>query len=94
MLTILAGNCVRYLERATGLGFNQLLERFKPLVAVRKADGKEEFWQRSDLTPEQLEVLKMLKIQSPPEVWDEWIELKRAKLPGLKPAPVDKKRAK
>jgi transposase len=79
MLTILATNCARYLERETGRSIAGLTELFKGLLAARMADGKREHWECSEMTTEQQAVLEMLGIGAPPRVWDEWIEVAKAK---------------
>ena len=77
MLTILAANCVRYLERSTDRKYPELLALFKPLKAIQLDDGRSRYWQRSELTSGQIEVLDALQLPTPPTTWDVWIELEK-----------------
>ena len=69
MLTILAGNCVRYLERHTEMTFRQLSDLFGGLMVAEMADGEEGFWQRGELNQEQERVLERLGMRLPPREW-------------------------
>lgn len=79
MLTILATNCARYLERESGHSIAELTQLFKPVLAARMSDGKREHWECNGLGPEQRAILDRLGIASPPDVWNKWIEVAAAK---------------
>lgn len=91
MLTILAANCVRYLERATGRKYLELLALFKPMKAILLDDGRSRYWQRSELTPGQIEVLETLQLPLPPTTWDKWIELEKMRPKPRKKGPASRK---
>lgn len=91
MLTIMAANCGRYLERSTGRKYPELLSLFKPLKAIQLDDGRSRYWQRSELTPGQIEVLEALQLPIPPTTWDKWIELKKMRPKPRKKGPSSRK---
>lgn len=82
MLTILAANCVRYLERKTGLTFHELAKLFGGLTASLMEQGTDQYWLRSEFKTAQLEVLEQAGARIPERRWDVSIET---------PNPVSKK---
>jgi hypothetical protein len=85
MLTILAGNCVRYLERQTEMTFRGLSDLFGGLMVADMADGDDRFWQRGEMNAEQEKVLERLGMRIPPREWASSIE-------GLPPNLLSRKR--
>jgi hypothetical protein len=88
MLTIVAANCVRFLERRTGKSFKELTDLFKLVKATEFASGDDRYWQRTELTPEMQEVLGNLGSRELPTQWDFSIEkeIRRAKPQKARPA--------
>jgi len=74
MLTVLAANCVRYLERKTGLTLEKLRTLAVQVTATHVEQGTKVYWQRSELNPDFVNVLKALGMSVPAIVWSEWIE--------------------
>ena len=91
MLTILAANCVRYLERTSGRKYSELLALFRSLKATQLDDGRTTYWQRSELTPEHIEVLESLQLPIPPTSWEIWIELEKMRPKARKKGPSKRK---
>lgn len=91
MLTILTANCVHYLQRASGLSYAELLALFKPLKATQLDDGKSRYWQRSELTQGQIDVLEALRLPIPPTSWDVWIELEKMRPKARKKGTTSRK---
>ena len=91
MLTILAANCVRYLETASGRSYQELVKLFEPMKAIQFDDGRATYWQRSELTPEQTEVLEALQLPVPPRSWEVWIELEKMRPKARKKGPSKRK---
>lgn len=74
MLTVLAANCVRYLERETGLTLDRLRALAAQVTATNIEQGTKLYWQRSELNPDFEKVLKALGQEAPALIWSEWIE--------------------
>ena len=74
MLTVLAANCVRYLERKTGLTLEKLRTLAVQVTATHVEQGTKVYWQRSELPQDFVNVLKALGMSVPAIVWSEWIE--------------------
>lgn len=69
MLTILACNCLRVMEMKSGRRFDQIRKVFSSLKAQHVKEGRRGYWQRTELTDEQLDILSSLGQPLPPKSW-------------------------
>jgi len=91
-LYVLAANCAYYLERKTGYRIEKLKDLFGNVVANELEDGGKRYWQRTELTGEQEEVLKRLGVRIPPRIGEEWIYVGLPK--PTKPKPKSQPRSR
>jgi len=69
MLTILACNCLRVIEMKSGRRFDELRKAFGSLKAQHVKEGRRAYWQRTELTQEQRDILGGLGQPDPPKSW-------------------------
>ena len=72
MLTILAANCVRYLEMRTGERIDDLRKRFDLIMANQITEYGRAVWKCSDLTAADLATLERAGCGAIPESWRVW----------------------
>ena len=74
MLNVMAINCLRYLEQKTGLTEGEIRGMTERVSATELRQGRQVWWQASELPDAFRKALKKTGIKPPPATWTTWRE--------------------